>query len=86
MAIEAINSRADPRGEGPFVQPQAADAERIVDVLARAGAKAIQGDRETIHSEFRHDMHLGMACLCRPTLSVYGSLVPEPGVQARHGR
>ena len=40
--------------EGPFVQRLAADAERIVEALVRAGAVAVERDREGGDAEFGH--------------------------------
>jgi hypothetical protein len=40
--------------ESPFVQCHAADSKRIVEVLVRAGAKAVDGYGEALNTEFCH--------------------------------
>lgn len=41
-------------GEGPFVQGHAANAKRVVEVLARTSAKAVEGYGEALDAEFGH--------------------------------
>ena len=42
------------RGDEPFVQRLAADAERIFEALARAGAVAVERDREIVYAQAGH--------------------------------
>src|SRR4051812_18970551 len=42
------------RREGPLVQRLAADAERILEILVRPGAVAVDGDAEGVHPDSRH--------------------------------
>src|SRR5467141_534836 len=40
--------------EEPLHQLRTPDAERILEILARPGTVAVDGDREALHTEFRH--------------------------------
>ena len=43
------------RGEEPLHQLRAPDAERILEILVRPGTVAVDGNREALDAEFRHE-------------------------------
>jgi hypothetical protein len=49
-----MNSAKRARWIRPLVQPDAADAERIFDALARAGAEAVERDRKGMDAQPGH--------------------------------
>jgi hypothetical protein len=49
--------------EGPGMKRGAADAERVVDVLVRAGAEAVERDRETFYTKLGHGVSRGCGWL-----------------------
>jgi hypothetical protein len=49
-ALPAVRPAKAAGGQGPFVQSTAAGAQRVVGALVRAGAAAVERDREVVHA------------------------------------
>src|SRR5574341_35092 len=54
--VIAVHPPPYARVEEPLHQLRAPDAERIVEVLVRPGTVAVDGNREALDAEFRHDI------------------------------
>src|SRR2546429_3274349 len=53
-AVKALHLPPYARGEEPFHQLGAPDAERILETLVRPGPVSVDGDREALDAQFRH--------------------------------
>jgi len=58
-------------GEGPLVQREATDPKRVVQVLVRARAVAIEGYREAVHAQL-HDLRAGPAYFAKTRVAGVG--------------
>ena len=53
-SVLSVHPAPHARGEEPLHQLGAVDAERVLEILIRPGAVAVDGDREALDAEFRH--------------------------------
>src|SRR5208282_693637 len=54
--VIAVHPAPHARMEKPVHQLRAVDAKRVLEILAWPGAEAVDGNREALNTEFRHDV------------------------------